>query len=151
VYRNREGRNNGGSRDTLETGTSILCLTHREEESGRLSLELCQKSVKRFFSIQTHGKSRSSSVGIATVYGLDDDRVSGVRFPGGGGLGIFLLSTVSRPALGPTQPPIQWVQGALSLGVKRPGRQADHSPLLMPRSRLPGAIPPPQYIFMAWC
>jgi hypothetical protein len=24
--------------------------------------------------------------------------------------------------------PIQWVAGALSLGVKRPGRQADHSP-----------------------
>jgi hypothetical protein len=31
-------------------------------------------------------------------------------------------------ALGPTQPPIQWVPGALSLGVKRPGREADHSP-----------------------
>jgi hypothetical protein len=31
-------------------------------------------------------------------------------------------------ALGPTQPPIQWVQGALSLGVKRPGREANHSP-----------------------
>jgi hypothetical protein len=30
--------------------------------------------------------------------------------------------------LGPTQPPIQLVTGALSLGVKRPGREADHSP-----------------------
>jgi hypothetical protein len=30
--------------------------------------------------------------------------------------------------LGPTQPPIQWVPGVLSLGVKRPGREADHSP-----------------------
>jgi hypothetical protein len=27
-----------------------------------------------------------------------------------------------------TQPPIQWEPGALSLGVKRPGREADHSP-----------------------
>jgi hypothetical protein len=35
---------------------------------------------------------------------------------------------VSRTALGPTQPPIQWVPGALSLGVKRQGREADHSP-----------------------
>jgi hypothetical protein len=26
------------------------------------------------------------------------------------------------------QPPIQWVQRALSLGVKRPGHEADHSP-----------------------
>jgi hypothetical protein len=41
------------------------------------------------------------------------------------GLGIFLI-TASRRALGPTQPPIQWVPGALSLGVKRPGREADH-------------------------
>jgi hypothetical protein len=27
-----------------------------------------------------------------------------------------------------TQPPIQWVPEALSLGIKRPGREADHSP-----------------------
>jgi hypothetical protein len=32
----------------------------------------------------------------------------------------------SSPALGPTQPPIQWVQGSLSLGAKRPGREAEH-------------------------
>jgi hypothetical protein len=44
------------------------------------------------------------------------------------GLGIFLFTTASRTALGPTQPPIEWVPGALSLGVKRPGREADHSP-----------------------
>jgi hypothetical protein len=31
-------------------------------------------------------------------------------------------------ALRPTQPPIQRVKGSLSLGVKRPGREADHSP-----------------------
>jgi hypothetical protein len=30
-------------------------------------------------------------------------------------------------ALGPTQPAIQWVPGVLSLGVKRPWREADHS------------------------
>jgi len=27
---------------------------------------------------------------------------------------------------GPTQPPIQWAPEALSLGVKRQGREADH-------------------------
>jgi hypothetical protein len=30
--------------------------------------------------------------------------------------GIFLLTTVSRPALGSVQPPIQWVPGILSPG-----------------------------------
>jgi hypothetical protein len=44
------------------------------------------------------------------------------------GLGIFLFTTTSRPALVPTQPPIQCVPGALSLGLKRPRREDDHSP-----------------------
>jgi hypothetical protein len=39
--------------------------------------------------------------------------------------GIILLSI---KLLGPTQPPIQWVLGAFSPGVKRQGREADHSP-----------------------
>jgi hypothetical protein len=42
------------------------------------------------------------------------------------GLGIFFFTTVSTSALGPTQPPVQWVSAVLSLGVKRPGREADH-------------------------
>jgi hypothetical protein len=41
---------------------------------------------------------------------------------------VFHFTTASRTALGPTQPPVQWVPGALSLGVKQPGREADHSP-----------------------
>jgi hypothetical protein len=32
---------------------------------------------------------------------------------------VFHLASVSRPALGPTQPPVQWVQWILSPGVKR--------------------------------
>jgi hypothetical protein len=64
--------------------------------------------------------------GIAMGYGLDDRGGGGSR--PGQGLRIFLLTIASKLALGPTQPPIQWVAGALSLGVKRPGREADRSP-----------------------
>jgi hypothetical protein len=40
----------------------------------------------------------------------------------------YLFSKSSRLALRSTQPPIQLVPGALSPGVKRTGREADHSP-----------------------
>jgi hypothetical protein len=40
----------------------------------------------------------------------------------------ILFSKSSRPALRSTQTPIQWVPGALSPGVKRQGREVDHSP-----------------------
>jgi hypothetical protein len=43
-------------------------------------------------------------------------------------LGIFLFTTAYRPALGPTQLPIQYGLGAVSVGMKRPGRDADRSP-----------------------
>jgi hypothetical protein len=61
--------------------------------------------------------------GIPLGYGLD-----GRGFESRQELGIFLFATASRPALDPTQTPIQWVAGDLSLGVKRPGSEADHSP-----------------------
>jgi hypothetical protein len=53
---------------------------------------------------------------------------SSVGFESRQGLGVFLFTTASSTALGPTQPPIQCVPGALSLGVKQPARKADHSP-----------------------
>jgi hypothetical protein len=69
--------------------------------------------------------------GTALDYGLGDR-----GFESRQGLGIFLLTTASRTALGPTQPPIQWIPGAFSMGVKQLGRESDYSPpRLVPRSK----------------
>jgi hypothetical protein len=40
------------------------------------------------------------------------------------GLGMYLFTTASRTALGPSQHPTQWVPGALSLEVNRPVRES---------------------------
>jgi hypothetical protein len=78
--------------------------------------------------------SRGSSGSIVSDCGLDN-RAIGVRSPAG--QRIFPLASVSRPALGPTQPPVLCVPGVLSPGVKaRPGRDTDHSPTSVPRSRM---------------
>jgi len=60
-----------------------------------------------------------SVVGIATGYWLDGPGIESRwkrDFP-----------HLSRPALGPTQPLVQWIPG-LSRGKERPGRDADPSP-----------------------
>jgi len=67
----------------------------------------------------TTNSGPASVVGIATGYGLDGPGIESRwwrDFP-----------HLSRPALGPTQPPVQWVLG-LSRGKERPGRDADPSP-----------------------
>jgi hypothetical protein len=75
-----------------------------------------------FFNVEMkyvmEARSRDSSVGIATAYGLDDRGV-GVGVPVGSR--IFTISF--RTALGSTQSPIQCVPG-----VKQPGGEADYSP-----------------------
>jgi len=55
---------------------------------------------------------------------------------------FFFFATASRPALGPTQPPIQWVQGALSPGIKRMGPEAKNSAPFSAEIRTYGAIAP---------
>jgi hypothetical protein len=78
-------------------------------------------------------------------------RVDDLGFESRQRLGIFLCTTASRAALGPTQPPVQWVPGAVSLGVKRPGRESDYSP--PSRADFKNAwsyTSTPQYAFMAW-
>jgi hypothetical protein len=70
-------------------------------------------------------KSRDSSASIALGYGLDD-RGCRVRFPAGAG--NFSLHHCVQHGSGahPASYPVS--TRVLSLGVKRPGREADHSP-----------------------
>jgi hypothetical protein len=79
----------------------------------------------QYITIYPDSESRDSSVGIATTYGLQA-RMVGVRFLAR--TGRFHVHTASRPALRLTQAPIQGIPKALSLGVKRLKREADHSP-----------------------
>jgi hypothetical protein len=68
--------------------------------------------------------SRKNKVGIATGYGLGDRGV-GVRVPVGSR--IFSSPRLPDRLWGPPNLLSNEYQG-LSLGVKRPGREADHSP-----------------------
>jgi hypothetical protein len=93
--------------------------------------------------------SHDSSVSVALGYGLED---RGARFDSRRGLGIFVFTTASRAAPALTQPPMQWVTGTLSLGVKRPRREADHSPPSSAEDKNAWSYTStPQYAFMAWC
>jgi len=67
-------------------------------------------------------------------------------------IGFFPLSTASRPALGLTRPPVHWVPGAVSPGVKLPGHEADHSaPCSAEVEKAWSYNSTPQHVFTAWC
>jgi hypothetical protein len=91
----------------------------------------------------------NSSVGIALGYGLDN-RGSRVRFPAGAG--NFSLHHRIQNGSGAYPASYQWVPGALSLGIKRPGREADHSPPSSAEVKNAWSYnSTPKYVFMAWC
>jgi hypothetical protein len=69
--------------------------------------------------------------------------MAGVGFPAGAR--VFFYYTLSRSALGPTQPPIQLVPLTLSPEAKRVGREAIRSPPSSPEVKDGGATPPLPY------
>jgi hypothetical protein len=75
-------------------------------------------------------RSRGSSVSI-----VSDWTTGRSRFDPGRGEGIFTLTSLSSPALWPTQPPVQWVPG-----IKRgQGVTLTTHPHLVPRSWMSGS------------
>jgi hypothetical protein len=51
--------------------------------------------------------------------------------------------------VGPTQLPVKWVLGAVSVGLKLQGCEADHSQLVLSSRKIELYLHPP-YFFMAW-
>jgi hypothetical protein len=84
-----------------------------------------------FFTVASIRTDRSSSVGIATGYGLDDP---GIESRWGRD-----FSHTSRQVLGPTQPPVQCVLGLSQMQSGRGVMLTTHT-LLVPRSRKVRAI-----------
>jgi hypothetical protein len=66
--------------------------------------------------------------------------MAGVRFASGERLVSSPVTT--RPTLGLTQAPFQWLPGALSPGVIRQRREADYSSQSTAEVKKVGAIPP---------
>jgi hypothetical protein len=80
-------------------------------------------------------RSRDSSVVIVTGYGLHSRGSNPEK-------GKIFFSTRSIPVLRPTQSPIQLILGAISSGLKRPGREAHKSPPPSAEVKNDGAITP---------
>jgi hypothetical protein len=67
-------------------------------------------------------------------------------------VGYFLFATASRAALVPPKSPIQWIPGALSLGIKRPGCEADHSFRSSAEAKNAWCYTStPAHVFITWC
>jgi hypothetical protein len=92
--------------DTQTTRSAVNIISERQNGCGLRRMTLRCSTLQKLRCIPT----TFHACNVETVF------LSRVRFP------------ASRTALGPTQLPIQWVARALSLEVKQPRREADHSP-----------------------
>jgi hypothetical protein len=111
---------------TAITITSLLVAFHVfPHVVGQLSIADHNFKVRTSLTPCGYLMSRNSLVYIATGYGLDD-RMIGVRFSAGAE--NFSLRHHVQTGSGTHPASYLMGTGAPSLGVKRPGREADHSP-----------------------
>jgi hypothetical protein len=105
----------------------LLLLGQQEEALFRVSV--CHHTAdaakhRRLFQMLNIIVDWDGSVDLATRYGLDGPGIESQQRRD--------ITHLFRPALGRTQPPVQWVPG-LSRGEERPRRGAGHQPHLAPR------------------
>jgi hypothetical protein len=75
-------------------------------------------NITRISTCLEDHRSQARSVSIVSDYGLEDRAIE-VRFPAEAR--GFSSTSVSTPALGPTQPPVQWVPGPYPRGQSAAG------------------------------
>jgi hypothetical protein len=125
--------------------TVFQLITQIKSGEENRSSSLCRFHHSPLFSSGIRG----SSVSIVTR--LRDGR-SGFDSRQGQRRDFFSSSPNNILILRPTQPSMQWVQGAFIQGVKRPGREADHSPPSNTEVKNAWSYTSsPPYVFMAWC
>jgi hypothetical protein len=115
--------------DVLEGGTTSI-FRSKSNESNELQLDQMPSSHR-------HGNVKSDKKEYFVILKLWAGR-SGFDYRQ---CKIFLFSIASRPALEPTQPPIQWIPATLPPWLRPQGREADHSPPSSAEDKNSGVIP----------